>query len=118
MIDVLGSSYPRISSQAYRAVFEEPEQEEVAPSNVTIEPAEVETFETPPQPLNAEHAKLVEVVAQLRQLDVQGIYSGGSKEEWGAPALDLPYDIRCVKSVRQSADFKPGKAEPMATWPL
>lgn len=95
MIGVLGSSYPRISSQAYRAVFEEPEQEEIAPSEGTTEVTVVQTIETPPQPLNAERTKLVEFVSQLRQFDVQGIYSGGNvKDDWGVPHLDLPFDVR------------------------
>jgi hypothetical protein len=120
MLGMLGSSYPRISSQAYGAVFEVPEQEEVIPSEVTTEPTKVETIEIPPQPLNAEHTQLVDFVAQLRQFDVQGIYSGRSAaEEWGVPSLELPHNIRCVESVfaRRCAVADPVKNVPTATWP-
>ncbi len=95
MIGVLGSSYPRISSQAYRAVFEEPEHEEVTPPENTRELTEVQIKEVPPQPLNAERTKLVEFVAQLRELDVQGVYSGdGVKDVWGVSPFELPCNIR------------------------
>lgn len=95
MIGVLGSTYPRISTQAFAAEFTEHQQEKesaepVAVGEISLTIPDRTPDITPPQSLD--RAKLVEFLCQLRLNDEHGIYSG--LHDGAAQTLDLPHNTR------------------------
>lgn len=98
MIGLLGSTYPRISTQAYAAEFTEPQKEQTPAQPVdTVEVsfAIPERISDSAPPQSPDRAKLFEFLHLIRRTDAHGIYNGSSStEEWTAAPLDLPHNTR------------------------